>query len=885
MFIIHVVNVCYRQVQQLGSLLPALSGVAILIVSTAAVPRARSGSHFPADTLPVKDTVPPGDSIAYKLSDSKLDAPVYYKAKDSMVLIVPEKRVHLYGKANTQYKEIKLDAGHITYEQRSGIMEAAPGKDTAGKKMELPVMDQGGQSFESDTLRYHLGSQRAKIYNTRAQYGEAFVMSRESKRQQGGDIFGFGNAFTTCNLDTPHFQFRARKIKVIPDKLIISGAANLEIEGIPTPIFIPFAIFPITHGQRSGILPPEFVTSQQKGVGLENGGYYLGLGEHFDLTVRGSVYSYGSWTLNASPTYRQRYKYNGGLTINVANTLVGGDPKIPAEFTRSRDFRVTWNHAMDSKARPGVNFGAQVNFGTSSYNKFNVTDYAGHVNNTMNSSINFSKTWQGKPFNLTMSMNHSQVTTTRDVNITFPDGSFTVNTIYPFQPKELTGVTKWYHKIGLSYNAQFRNRVEFKDSMFLKPGMFDRWQAGVQHSIPISFSIPVFKNFTFTPGISYNEYWYSRKTIFKWNDSTSRIDTSSVIGFYTAREVSFSASVTTTVDGRYTFRKGSRIKAIRHLVRPSISTNYKPDLAAAYYQNVQYNKQGATQRISYFPNSVIGVPSEGTFGGINFQIDNNLEMKVASKKDTSARKEKKIKILDGFGITGNYNLIADSFKLGTFGVYARSTLFDKLNISANGTIDPYVINEQGIRQDRYVWQAGKFSLGRLTNASIAVSTSFQSGDSKSKKKQAEIDQLAGAQPTDAAFAAQQQQLQKVRNNPGEYADFDIPWRLDISYSLTYSKQFNVLAGGLVSSFVQYLSFNGDINITPKWKLGLTSGIDFIKKQIAYTTMYITRDLHDFNLAINLVPYGFVRQFSISITAKSGLLRDLRINRTRQFYDL
>ena len=827
-----------------------------------------------------------------KISKDTLDAPVNYKAKDSIILMVPDKRFYLYGTANTKYKTIDLSAEKMNFDQETGILEATNAKDTAGKLFGGPVMNDGGQSFESDTLKYNFTSQKAKIYNTRSQYGEGYIHSQQTKKAADNTIFGFKNGYTTCNLDTPHFSFRARKIKVIPDKLVISGPANLEIEGIPTPLYIPFAIFPITQGQRSGILPPQYVVNQQKGIGLENGGYYIGLGDHFDLTMRGDVYSYGSWSLTASPTYRKRYKYNGGLNLSFANTRFG-DPAVKSEFATSKDFRVTWNHSMDSKARPGVNFGAAVNFGTSSYNKYNVYDYNTRVNNNIGSSITFSKTWQGKPYNLTMGLNHSQNLSTRDVSISFPDATFTVNTIYPFQPKEMVGAPKWYEKIGVSYNTILRNQANFKDSLFGKQAMFDAMQTGMQHNIPISFSIPVFKTFTLSPGINYTEYWYTKKFVRKWDpnkwnpglDTVGAIDTTYVPGFYSARDISASMSLSTAIYGMYTFKKTSKIKAIRHVMRPTLSASYRPDLSSKYYHELQYNSAGDKQMVSDFDGAIIGVPSPGAFGGLNFGLDNNLEMKVFSKKDTTGNHEKKIKLLDGFGINGSYNLVADSFKLSTFSLYARTNLFDKLNISASGNIDPYQVDARGRRLDKYVWQQGKISLGRLTNASISMSTSFQSKDKKSQQKEQKIDSLENAQSADAAFAAQQRQLQMVRNNPGEYVDFDIPWRVDLSYSLSYTNTIIPDSGGVVRRITQYVSFNGDFSLTPKWKIGLNSGFDFTNMQIAYTNMYISRDLHCWQMSINLIPFGTFRQFSITINPKAGILRDLRINRSRQFQDL
>ncbi|MBC9931861.1 putative LPS assembly protein LptD [Chitinophaga qingshengii] len=826
-----------------------------------------------------------------KVSKDTLDAPVTYKAKDSIILMVPDKQFYLYGSANTKYKTIDLSAEKMNFDQNTGVLQATNAKDTAGKIIGRPVMNDGGQSFESDTLKYNFTSQKAKIYNTRSQYGEGYVHSELTKKASDNTIFGFKNGYTTCNLDTPHFSFRARKIKVIPDKLIISGPANLEIMGIPTPLYIPFAIFPITQGQRSGILPPQYVMNQQKGMGLENGGYYIGLGEHMDLTLRGDVYSYGSWSLTASPTYRKRYKYNGGLNLSFANTRFG-DPAVPSEFTKSRDFRITWNHSMDSKARPGVNFGASVNFGSSSYNRFNVFDYSTRVNNNIGSSVTFSKTWQGKPYNLTLGLNHSQNLATRDVSISFPDGTFTVNTIYPFQPKEMVGTPKWYEKIGISYNGILRNQASFKDSLFGKQAMFNAMQSGMQHSIPVSFSIPVLKTLTFSPSVNYNEYWYTKKVFKKWNNnkritdtSFGGVDTTYIPGFFTARDVTMSAALSTAVYGMYAFSKHSNIKAIRHVMRPTVSANYSPDFSSAYYYGYRYGKGDRdSMRISYFDGSIVGVPKAGTFGGLNFGLDNNLEMKVFSRKDTSGNHEKKVKLLDGFGITGSYNFVADSFKLSPFALYARTNLFDKVNISANATLNPYADDGRGHPVDKYVWQQGKFSLGRITTASVSLSTSFQSKDKKGQDKQKKIDSLENITNADAAMAAQQRQLQMMRNNPGEYVDFDIPWRVDLSYSLSYTNQLIPDSGGVVKRVTQYVSFNGDFSLTPKWKVGLNSGFDFTNMQIAYTNMYISRDLHCWQMSINLIPFGTFRQFSITINPKAGILRDLRINRSRQFYD-
>ena len=825
------------------------------------------------------------DTSGIRISKDSLSAPVYYKAKDSIVMLVKKKEFRLYNKADVKYEQTQLTGNTMDFNQATGILTSRMGVDTAGKPLDKAVLNDGSTSSDMDSVQYNFNSGKAMIYQTRAQYGEGFVSSQKVKKQPDNTIFGFRNGYTTCNLDTPHFAFRAKKIKVIPNTLIVSGPANLEIEGIPTPLFIPFAIFPLSQGQRTGLLPPQYVVDQQKGLGLQNGGYYFGLGEYLDLTVRADVYSYGSWGMAFAPTYRKRYKYSGSMNLSYALTRIG-DPEVKQDYTRSQDYRVSWSHSMDGKARPGTNFSASVLFGTSTYNQYNVLNAATRLNNNMSSSITYSKSWVGKPYNFSVAANHNQNTLTRQVTINFPDGSFNVNTIYPFQREEMVGTPKWYEKIGASYNLLFRNNMNFADSTFGKPAMFDRLQAGMQHQIPLTLSIPLFKNLTLSPSVNYTEKWYIRQQVMTWNEKKRYYDTTYNSGFYRSSAMSTGASLATAVYGMYEFKnKKSKVQAIRHVMRPNVGVSYSPDLASKDYYMVQSDTTGRQSRFSYYDGAPFGPSPAETFAGLNFGIDNNLEMKVRSDKDTSGFR--KVKILDGFGINSSYNFVADSFNLAPFSLNARTNLFDKINISFNGTIDPYQVDSMGYRVDKYTWKGEKFSIGRLTQANIAISTSFQSQDAKSKAKQKQKEEMAeeeGVLP-EAQLEEQRRQMELMRANPGDYVDFDIPWRLDLSYSLNYTRGRSQDRLRDTSIFTQGLNFSGDFSLTPKWKIIMSSGFDFRLKQISYTTLTVSRDMHCWQMSINLVPFGSYRQFSITINPKAGILRDLRVNRTRQFFDL
>ncbi len=852
-----------------------------------------------ADTIPLKDTViNKTDTVNVPASEDSLDAPVAYKASDSMVLSVPEKKITLFSKANIKYKTMDLSADSIEMDNDKQVVTATYRKDTAGKIIGKPVMVQSDSKMNSDVIRYNFKTQKGITENTMTIQGEMLVIGEKVKKINERDYFAYRSQFTTCNLDTPHFAFRANKMKMVSQKLAISGPIHPEFEGVPVPIYLPFGFFPLAQGRHSGILPPQFAQSEQFGLGLEGLGYYKVLNEYFDVTLRSNLYSYGGYSLFLTPTYRVRYRYNGGMNLSYQYTRMLSNAN-EQEFQTYKTYSINWNHTVDSRARPGQTFSANVNIASTKYNQLVTNNPTVNFTNTLSSSISYSKTW-GSRYNLTATANHSQNNQTRDINLSLPNLSFTVNTFYPLQKKEFTGTPKWYEKLGIGLNSTAANQMNFKEEDFNIRTLLDTLQWGAQHSVPIQLSLPQLGPFQISPGISYQEKWYSRRMTRSWDSVNSKIDTSVTKGLYRASDVSFSLGVNTAMYGMFDkFGKNSPIAAIRHVIRPNVSFSYKPDLGAKHYYNLQVDtafeaapgqkyKQGHTQRFSYYDGSIYGPPSEGVFGGIGFGIDNNIEAKVRSKKDTANGGLKKVRLIDGFGFTSSYNLVADSFKLAPFSLYIRSTLFEKINITAGATMDPYQTDTFGYRIDRYTWQSNKFgtgkkSLGRITNGNIAVSTSFQSTNVKDKKaalaKEEQLRQQGGVLTAEE----QQAQLAYARANPAEFADFNVPWSLSLSYSMNFSRSMRPDYSGWETQTNQNLSWNGDFNLTPKWKVGMNGFYDIKASQIQQFSMYISREMHCWQLSINVMPIGLYRTFNFTISPKSGILRDLRLNRTRSFY--
>jgi hypothetical protein len=395
-------------------------------------------------------------------------------------------------------------------------------------------------------------------------------------------------------------------------------------------------------------------------------------------------------------------------------------------------------------------------------------------------------------------------------------------------------------------------------------------------------SLPALGPLQISPGVSYSERWFSRTIDRSWNPTTEKVDSVFGKGFFQSRDVSFNLSLSTAVFGKFDkFGKKSNILAVRHVIRPTVSVNYRPNLAGKNYQSVQITQDKRIQRFSRYDGSIYSDFSDGTFGGIGFGIDNNIEAKVRSKKDTGAAAIKKVKLIDGFGFTGSYNFLTDSFKLTPLTLYIRSTLFEKINITAGATIDPYKVDAQGFRKDEYAWSNGGFSLGRITNGNIAISTSFKSKAKDDKQDKALKDAQNGQTPL--TMDEQMAQLEYVRQNPAEFADFNIPWSVNISYSLSFLQRFRTDYKGFETVVNSNASINGDFNLTPRWKTGVNTYYDFKTSKIQTLTMFISREMHCWQLSINVTPVGLYRSFNITINPKSGILRDLKINRTRQFY--
>ena len=817
-----------------------------------------------------------------------LDAPVVYPAKDSTVISMTEKKIRMYGQAKITYQKMEITADFIEMSMDHKELFAAGRKDSSGQLVGTPVIKDDKETFEVKEFRYNFDTKKAFLVDVRMkQEPEGFMHSHYTKRDSSGILSIRDGKYTTCDAPEPHFYFNITKGMMVPNKMIVTKSLYLVVEGIPLYfIGLPFGFLPKPEKKTSGILMPKYGEERNRGFFLRDGGYYFAINDRLDLAVTGGFYSRGSWSLGARSGYKKIYKYSGTLSLNYAKNVTG--EKGLSGYTQKKDYSIMWTHTQDPKANPYNDFNASVNFSSSSYDRNNTYADNSYQNqnplerltNQKSSSVSYRRKFRNPLFNFTAKIGHSQNSIDSTVVLNAPSGSFTVGRIYPFKWASKGGTKeKWYEKIEMRYTSSFENKVKVREDSLLDPGIFNKMRNGFQHEIPLSASFKPIENMTFTPSLNYQGMLYFSYIEKTWDPVLKKVivNQTNQLNYVQALSPNFNLSYSPRIYGFFNFKRG-RIKTIRHTMNPSITFGYRPDLGydfGKYMRTlvlVDQNARGDTivekQSYSIFDDGIYRLPSvAGRYGNISFSLGNNLEMKVKNPSDTTGQL-KKVKLLESLNLSTNYDIFKDSINLSTIQITARTTVLDQLNLSFRSDLDAYAFDSI-VSYGRTIYQkintfevekSGK--LLRLTSANFSLGFALPL---KSQQKQQK-----GGQD--------QQKTKPTGTHPEDLADFKSTWHLRVDYNFMYNKPYTQ------STITQSLRFTGDLTLTPKWTLNFSSGYDFVNKKFTYTTMSVNRDLHCWQMSINLVPFGQFKSYTFSISAKGSLLKDVKYQKIKDWRD-
>ncbi|WP_299439171.1 putative LPS assembly protein LptD [uncultured Aquimarina sp.] len=822
---------------------------------------------------------------------------VKYKSTDYMRLSRRENKMYLYNEAEIIYGEMQINAGLIIVDNAKNEVYAYGIKDSVGDYTQTPIFKQAQNVVEPDSIRFNFDTEKALIYNSRTKQGEMNVKGEVSKRVNDSVIYMSNVKFTTAeDVDNADYYFYARRIKLVPKKKIVTGLVNMYIADVPTPLGLPFGYFPLQEKRTSGFIIPSYGEENNRGYFLQNGGYYFAVSDYADLTITGDYYTNGSYTLLTESAYSVRYKYRGNVRFRFENNLTS-ERGFP-DFSRATTYNIQWSHSQDAKSNPNSRFSASVNFGSSDFfqqstNQLNTGNF---LNNQLSSSISYAKTFQGDPqVNLSVAANHNSNTNTEIVNLSLPNVNASVSRIFPFAPK--VGVKKGiFQNINTQYNFRGENRIETTDDDLFTAEMFKDARIGMQHSIPISTNFKIFKYLSATMGTSYQENWVFETIEQRYdpdiNDGAGGVERDTITGFDAFRTYNFSASLGTTVYGTFNFKKDSKIQAIRHTMRPSVSYSINPAFNQFYDEYIipddpsTIDNEREVVEYSRFEGGFFGQPSNTFSSSVSFGLSNNLEAKVKSR-DTTAIETKKVKLLNNLNFRTAYNIAGDSLQFSPLSITGNVPIIEnKLDINFNAELDPYALDNNNRKID--VWNIDNGgSLFRLTRASANFGYSFSSKDfEKGKSNDDPLDNQTlrnGGRPDNlfgggTDFSEQQnydqdddRELKDVKNY-----NYKIPWSIRLSYTVNYS---NNARQNEISS--HSIMFSGDVELSPKWSVGASSGYDLVNPGFTYTNLRFQRNLDSWRMSFNWIPFSDRTSWNFFIGIKSSVLSDIKYDKRRE----
>lgn len=797
-----------------------------------------------------------------------------------------EKKIYMYDGAELYYQDVELKSGIIVLDYKKNEVSAGRIIDSLGNLSQAPFFKQGSDEVYPDSLRFNFKTKKAIIWNSRSDQ-EGMNVKASATKKQNDSVYYLKNAkiTTALDVDNPEYYIRVRTAKFVPQKKMIAGLSNLYIADVPTPIFLPFAYFPMSKKRETGFIFPTIGENFNRGYFIQNGGYYFVINDNLDLAMLGDYYTNGSYGFRIENNYNKRYKFRGNFSFRYEN-LINGERGLPG-YNKSTIFNLRWSHSKDSKSNPNSRFSSSVNLGTSSYfreslNQINTTNF---LNNTLSSSISYSRTFPKYPsVNLSLSATHSQNTRTKSVNMTLPSLTASMERIYPFVKRNAVkkGI---FQNINFQYSMRGDNRINSDDETISQKGLFYGAKSGIQHNIPISTNFKIAKHFNFSLGGNYSEVW-TNQTIRKFDydllsESIPAQDT--INGFDRFSKYNYSASVGTTLYGVFNFNKQNRLQSIRHVLNANVSYSNQPGFEK-YYDEYIIDAFGNTRTYSRFDGGLYGTPGNRKSSSVGITLRNTVEAKVKDDEKNDDEDFKKIKILNNLNFTTNYNIVADSLNWSPVRMSAVVPLFDnKLSLNIGATFDPYALNEEKNRKINKFSINNNGPLFRMTSANMNWGYNFSSKNNKNKERNQQSNipgmNIKKGLDEDRNSLIKPPELEDKKEEKSTKSDLyitEIPWTLNLRHSLTYLNNFQqreISNNSIMAS--------ASVDLTPKWNINISSGYDFKNKGITYTNLGINRDLDSWEMNISWTPFGYRESWYFFIGVKSGLLRDLKYDKRRE----
>lgn len=803
--------------------------------------------------------------------NSDISDPIKYWA-EQISFSVKERITHLEGKAKIVYGSVTLTAGKIDLywdENRLIATGVSDSTDSLGHAVyeDLPVLtEQGTDPINGFQLEYNFKNNRGKVLEGRTEMSPGYYRGKDIRKIGQETLFIRDGYFTTCdNEEHPHFYFRSSKMRVQLKKQAVAKPVTLYIADVPI-ITVPYAVFSLRRGRRSGIILPTYGQNSVGGRYLKRFGYYWAASDYWDATFKSDFYERTGFLFSGDLRYKKRYAFNGSISGNYSPDNVTNASSDGARW------EVRFNHFQKIGQTTTITGSGSFVSDNSFYQDYS-TNYDLRTRQVVRTSASIKKTLPGSR-SLSLNFTREENLQTDRIDFTFPDLSFSQPSRSIFK-KKTGGRTRWYHQIRYSYNSKMLGRgsriANFDDSTGAVTSFDRTFRSGWKHDIVPSFSTKIFKYFSVTPSMSFEELWSPDYVQYEYDDSLDRAVAVDTVGEFRSRHLfrNMGIGVKTTLYGLFEI-PFSPMKVVRHKMDPSIGFSYQPDYSDesfGYYQRIDRPDGGEPIYADRFANSVFSRTPQGEQRNMNIRVNNLFQGKIIRDGE-----EKKI---DLFRVNFNtsHNFAKDSLRWNNLSTSLQSRLHQNLNLTFNST---HTFYENNGRRNKLVWDDG-FELPNLLNWTVNMNYNVSLKPPEKKKKDDKaVAEDSVAQDIVDAVDFNNNQNRSFRDEEDEYEDFDsfnVPWNVDMGFNFRYSDS----QGRISRTFSSNISAR--VKLTENWNVAYRANVNLRDREIVNQNFNISRELHCWQMNFSWSPNPNFSYFRLEIRVKESLLRDLKLTKT------
>jgi len=728
-----------------------------------------------------------GDTTAARREFVEYDARrIEFRVAESTILLDQE--------AHLTYQDLELRARQVEYDIERQTVEAEGS----------PVLGDRGEQVKGGLMTYDLPSRVGTIYDAQTNYEKGIYLGQRIRKVNENELDVMNGTYTTCNGAKKHYRFSSRWMKIFLNDKLVAKPVVFYLGNVPLMV-LPFWVFPVKSGRRSGFLFPqfEFGLSNSAGQFVRNAGYYWAPNDYMGLTAAGDYYqAEPSWVLRGDGEYRLLYRLDGSFRGTFARN------ENPANRSENWDFSA--DHAQE--VTPRTRLVARASFVSSKdYNSSNLygRSLSQRLNRFLTSSLAVSHNAEWGSINAIIDRrqdidaDQSLIDANRNgiqpigtpaslANLTesIPSLSITLPTraIGRLGMLKRTPLAKPLGTLYFGFNSQFISDVQrrafvaghtpfagdvMRDSITTL-GQDRATRRGLSNSVSLSDSRQ------FSGWLNFQPQLRAKVVVFDHDELGNKLVPAGV----------WSGSVTMSTTFYGSFRPRSfGLEGLRHIVSPSASLSYSPD-----FSGLTYVDSNGVHRSRFRSFSSVGI-SGFQQSYLNFSLNQRLQAKVKHGENVT-----RLDNLFSWGTGGSYDFLYEKHGLKrplsnlSSGVLVQPPSY--LNASMNWVTDIY--NPRMVR-----------SLG------YNLGLNLDSGGLKRTSPDLPVEQQATA-------------------GSGENWSFGFAYSYSGGYTTEYGREWASAKTANLTSRYQ---------LSPAWALEYSASLDLTLHAVQTQRFVLSRDLH------------------------------------------